>query len=66
MAFAITEHRPSTRAIASATKPIAAAGLAHLRFTHWQVRYDTKTVQRTLKAVAARRRQATSAISGPP
>ncbi|TMK75799.1 MAG: hypothetical protein E6G49_00725 [Actinobacteria bacterium] len=44
----------------------AAAGLAHLRFTHWQVRYDTKTVQRTLKAVAARRRQATSAISGPP
>jgi very-short-patch-repair endonuclease len=43
----------------------AAAGLAHLRFTHWQVRYDAKIVQHTLKAVAARRRQAASAISEP-
>lgn len=42
----------------------AAAGLAHLRFTHWQVRYDPRTVQHTLEAVAERRRQAAFAISG--
>jgi very-short-patch-repair endonuclease len=33
----------------------AAAGLAHLRFTHWQVRYDPHAVGRTLAAVARRR-----------
>lgn len=42
----------------------AAAGLAHLRFTHWQVGYDANGIQRTLKAVAARRRQAAFAESG--
>lgn len=42
----------------------AAAGLAHLRFTHWQVRYDVQRVERTLRAVASRR-QAAPAISGP-
>lgn len=33
----------------------AAAGLAHLRFTHWQVRYDPQRVTRTLQSVASRR-----------
>ena len=32
----------------------AAAGLAHVRFTHWQVRYDPATVEGTLQAVARR------------
>lgn len=32
----------------------AAAGLAHLRFTHWQVRHEPSSVQRTLEAVARR------------
>jgi very-short-patch-repair endonuclease len=31
-----------------------AAGLTQLRFTHWQVRYDTKHVERTLHATAHR------------
>jgi very-short-patch-repair endonuclease len=35
-----------------------AAGLAHLRFTHWQVRYDPGHVQSTLEAVARRSRMA--------
>jgi very-short-patch-repair endonuclease len=30
----------------------AAAGLACLRFTHWQVRFDSRSVQGTLSAVA--------------
>ena len=34
----------------------AAAGLAHLRFTHWQIRHDPGYVQKTLEAVARRRR----------
>jgi very-short-patch-repair endonuclease len=34
----------------------AAAGLAQLRFTHWQVRYEPKAVQGILAAVARRRR----------
>ena len=33
-----------------------AAGLAHLRFAHWQIRHDSGYVQRTLEAVARRRR----------
>jgi very-short-patch-repair endonuclease len=36
----------------------AAAGLAHVRFTHWQVRYDPTTVQDTLEAVARHAREA--------
>ncbi len=32
-----------------------AAGLAHLRFTHWQVRHEPTHVQETLEAVARRR-----------
>jgi len=36
----------------------AAAGLAHVRFTHWQVRYDPTTVQNTLEAVARHARSA--------
>jgi very-short-patch-repair endonuclease len=36
----------------------AAAGLAHVRFTHWQVRYDPTTVQDTLEAVARHARGA--------
>lgn len=32
-----------------------AAGLAHLRFTHWQVRHAPQHVQATLEAVAKRR-----------
>ena len=44
----------------------AAAGLAHLRFAHWQVRYEGESVRRTLKAVAARRGHAASARSGSP
>jgi very-short-patch-repair endonuclease len=32
-----------------------AAGLTHLRFTHWQVRYEPMYVQETLKAVARQR-----------
>jgi very-short-patch-repair endonuclease len=35
----------------------AAAGLAHVRFTHWQVRYEAGTVQAVLEAVARRRRE---------
>lgn len=31
-----------------------AAGLTPLRFTHWQVRYDSRDVERTLRAVACR------------
>jgi len=34
-----------------------AAGLAPLRFTHWQVRYDPKQVERTLRAAAGRPRR---------
>jgi very-short-patch-repair endonuclease len=41
----------------------AAAGLANLRFTHWQVRYDAPRVEHTLQAVA--RRRAASATSVP-
>ncbi len=36
----------------------AAAGLGHLRFTHWQVRHDPAYVQDTLEAVAGRARAA--------
>jgi very-short-patch-repair endonuclease len=36
----------------------AAAGLAHLRFTHWQVRYDRAAVEGTLQVVAQRQRHA--------
>ena len=41
-----------------------AAGLTQLRFSHWQVRYDPATVQRTLEAVARRCHEAFG-ISGP-
>jgi very-short-patch-repair endonuclease len=34
-----------------------AAGLAQVRFTHWQVRNDPRHVQRTLEAIARRRRE---------
>jgi very-short-patch-repair endonuclease len=40
-----------------------AAGLAHLRFTHWQVRHDPDYVEETLQAVA-RRARATFVGSG--
>jgi len=36
----------------------AAAGLRHLRFTHWQVRHHPGYVQKTLEAVARRARPA--------
>jgi very-short-patch-repair endonuclease len=36
----------------------AAAGLAHLRFTHWQVRYAPRHVQATLEALARRAQRA--------
>jgi very-short-patch-repair endonuclease len=41
-----------------------AAGLAHLRFTHWLVRYEAATVQKTLEAVAHRRRREAFVGSG--
>jgi len=41
-----------------------AAGLTHLRFTHWQVRYEAATVEKTLEAVASRRRPTVFGSSG--
>jgi very-short-patch-repair endonuclease len=42
----------------------AAAGMGHLRFTHWQVRHDPGMVEDTLKAVAGTRRRKAFGGSG--
>ncbi len=47
----------SRRATASGTRHIPRPASTHLRFTHWQVRHDPRTVDQTLKAVARRRRR---------